>query len=140
MSGLFHLAWQICLACVLAAAVRLLFPGGTMKSVINVILTLYIVTAVLPLGSSSWEWQWPQVEATSFSESPYQDYTQQLYLTAVEQQLQQQLQQAGIQAQVEISASGNCLLDTGGDTWEQAVEVLRQEGWQGGIIQREAQE
>ena len=136
MNELSQLARQICLACVVASAARLIFPGGQMKPVINVILTLYIVTAVLPLGNSSCSWDWPELEETVQTQE-YQDYSRQLYLTAVEEELSGQLKKAGIEAEIRISQEGNCMLQTRESLWEQAVEVLRQSGWQGGIIQEE---
>lgn len=137
MSGISQFAWQICLACVVAAAARLLFPGGQMKPVINVILTLYIVTAVLPRGSESWNWSWPEQESVDPEIQEYQAYTQQLYFTAVEEELLHQLNVAGIGGRLRISDSGNCILETDASLWEQAVQVLREGGWQGGIIQGE---
>lgn len=137
MSGISQLAWQVCLACIVAAAIRLIFPGGQMKPVINVMLTLYIVTAVLPLGRENWSWDLPELEGEELQSQEYQDYTQQLYLSAVEEELARQLESAGIDAKVRISSAGNCILQTGASCWDQAVQVLRQCGWQGGIIQEE---
>lgn len=140
MNELSQLAWQICLACVVAAAARLLFPGGQMKPVINVILTLYIVTAVLPLGGQSRSWDWPALEEGTVQVQEYQDYTRQLYLNAVEEELTHQLKEEGIEAEIRISLEGNCMLQTRESLWEEAVEVLRKNGWQGGIIQEEKEQ
>ena len=138
MSGLSQWAWQICIACIVAAAARMIFPGGQMKPVINVILTLYIVTAVLPLTSRDWSWNWPELEEAALQTREYQDYSQQLYLSAVEEELARQLEEAGIEGEIRISLEGNCMLQTKQTLWEQAVQVLRQSGWQGGIIQEES--
>lgn len=141
MNGLSHFVWQICLACILASVVRLLFPSGRMKPVINVALTLYIVTAVLPIKGEPLDWNWLEFsEMQSTQEQDYQTYAEQLYLESVRESLVLELERVGISATLEISPSGNCMIQVSQEQWEQTQEILRQAGWQGGIIQEEAKE
>ena len=141
MNGLAHFVWQICLACILASVVRLLFPSGRMKPVINVALTLYIVTAVLPIKGESLNWNWQGFsEMQSTQEQDYQSYAEQLYLESVQESLVLELERVGISATLEISPSGNCMVQVSREQWEQTQEILRQAGWQGGIIREEAKE
>lgn len=142
MNGISHFVWQICLACILASVVRLLFSSGRMKPVINVALTLYIVTAVLPIKGESLNWNWQEEFSgtQSTEQQDYQTYAEQLYLESVQKNLSLELEKAEIPAKLEISPSGNCLVQVSQEEWEQTQEILRQAGWQGGIIREEAGE
>lgn len=108
-----------------------------MKPVINVMLVLYIVTAVLPLSDTSGDWNWPVLNQEKIQLDGYEDYTQQLYLTAVEEELSNALESEGIDAQITITPSGNCMAQVDSNQWEELTQVLRQAGWQGGIIQED---
>ena len=104
MDSLRHAALGCCVLCAFAGVLRVFWPENSMKSVINMVLTLYIIASAVQLAAG-YDWAGLSAELRGWTrqQAEIRDYTD----FGLVQTVQTGLKQAGISATVTMK-NGIC--------------------------------
>lgn len=104
MDSLRHAAFGCCVLCAFAGMLRVFWPENGMKSVINMVLTLYIITSVVQFAAGTdWAGLSAELRGWTRQQAEIRDYTD----FGLVQTVQTGLNQAGISATVTMK-NGVC--------------------------------
>ena len=104
MDSLLHAAFGCCVLCAFAGMLRVFWPENGMKSVINMVLTLYIITSVVQFAAGTdWAGLSAELRGWTRQQAEIRDYTD----FGLVQTVQTGLNQAGISATVTMK-NGVC--------------------------------
>lgn len=107
MDALRHMALGCCVISTVAGMIRVFWPENSFAPVINAVLALYIITAGLQMIRGT-NWQNLATEVYRLSSGAgqttedFSDYSRELGLSASAEAIRNVLQQAGIQAVVQL--------------------------------------
>lgn len=107
MDTIRHMALGCCVISTVAGMIRVFWPENGFSSVINAVLTLYIVAAALQMITGT-DWNnlaaevYRLTETTQQDAQDYTDYGRQIGLSASVEAVRSVLEQAGIEAAVEL--------------------------------------
>lgn len=107
MDTIRHMALGCCIISTVAGMIRVFWPENNFSTVINAVLALYIITAGLQmLQGTNWQDLTAEVyrlsSATSRNTEDFSEYSHDLGLSASADAIRSVLQQAGIQAVVQL--------------------------------------
>ena len=104
MDSLRHAALGCCVLCAFAGMLRVFWPENGMKSVINMVLTLYIITSVVQFAAGTdWAGLSAELRGWTRQQAEIRDYTD----FGLVRTVQTGLKQAGISATVTMK-NGVC--------------------------------
>lgn len=107
MDALRHMALGCCVISTVAGMIRVFWPENSFAPVINAVLALYIITAGLQMiRGTNWQDLATEVyrlsSGTGQTTEDFSDYSRELGLSASAETIRNVLQQAGIQAVVQL--------------------------------------
>ncbi|MDD5857934.1 MAG: hypothetical protein PUE19_07000 [bacterium] len=132
MTSLRHWALGCCVLCALAGMIRTFWPDHAFKPVINLVLTLYILTSVLH-GAAGADWQGFAAELRSWTDQSLEAEDYSSYGVELERQqsakaIQDLLRQSGIESVVQQEENGYRIHLAYPADREQAEELLERYG------------
>ena len=118
-------ALNICVACILAGALDLFLPRqGSFKSIKTVLALYILVSVVSPAAGADWRGLADLSFETAAQPADYTAYVSDLAAAQLAQQLESRLADAGVVAQVRITAAAAVTLFT--DQPEEALALAKE--------------